>query len=87
ARLYTVIEVRDNGTGIDAQDKKQIFEPFYSNKNTNFNWGMGLYHVRTIVRSHLGSLRVENRKGGGAAFFILLPRYDGRTRREGKHRK
>ena len=86
-RLYTVIEVRDNGTGIDAQDKKQIFEPFYSNKNTNFNWGMGLYHVRTIVRSHLGTLRVENRKGGGAAFFILLPRYDGRTRREGKHRK
>ena len=87
ARLYTVIEVRDNGTGIDAQDRKQIFEPFYSNKNTNFNWGMGLYHVRTIVRSHLGTLRVENRKGGGAAFFILLPRYDGRTRREGKHRK
>lgn len=86
-RLYTVIEVRDNGTGIDAQDRKQIFEPFYSNKNTNFNWGMGLYHVRTIVRSHLGTLRVENRKGGGAAFFILLPRYDGRTRREGKHRK
>ena len=46
---------------------------------------MGLYHVRTIVRSHLGSLRVENRKEGGAVFFILLPRFDGRTRREGRH--
>ena len=81
-RLYTVIEVRDHGKGIAEEDKRKIFEPFYSSKNTNFNWGMGLYHVRTIVRSHLGSLRVENRKGGGAAFFILLPRYDGRTRRE-----
>ena len=86
-RLYTVLEVRDNGTGIDQAERKQIFEPFYSSKNTNFNWGMGLYHVRTIVRSHLGTLRVENRKGGGAAFFILLPRYDGRTRREGRRDK
>ena len=83
-RLYTVIEVRDNGVGINESERKQIFEPFYSSKNTNFNWGMGLYHVRTIVRSHLGTLRVENRREGGAAFFILLPRYDGRTRREGK---
>ena len=86
-RLYTVIEVRDNGTGIDETERRKIFEPFYSSKNTNFNWGMGLYHVRTIVRSHLGTLRVENRKEGGAAFFILLPRYDGSTRREGRHRK
>ena len=85
-RLYTVIEVRDNGTGIDEKELKHIFEPFYSSKNTNYNWGMGLYHVRTIVRSHLGTLRVENRREGGAAFFVLLPRYDGSTRREGRHR-
>ena len=86
-RLYTVLEVRDDGTGIDETERRKIFEPFYSSKNTNFNWGMGLYHVRTIVRSHLGTLQVENRKEGGAAFFILLPRYDGSTRREGRHRK
>ena len=86
ARLYTVIEVRDHGKGIDEDEKRRIFEPFYSSKNTNFNWGMGLYHVRTIVRSHLGSMRVENMREGGADFYILLPRYDGRTRREGRHR-
>ena len=86
-RLYTVLEVRDDGTGIDESDRHRIFEPFYSSKNTNYNWGMGLYHVRTIVRSHLGTLQVENRKEGGASFFILLPRYDGSTRREVKHRK
>ena len=86
-RLYTVLEVRDHGDGISKEDKRRIFEPFYSSKNTNFNWGMGLYHVRTIVRSHLGTLRVENRREGGAAFFVLLPRYDGRTRRKGRHGK
>lgn len=77
-RLYTVLEVRDRGTGIPPTDIKHIFEPFYSGKNTNFNWGMGLYHVRTIVRSHLGSIRVENRPGGGVSFLILLPRYSAR---------
>ena len=74
-RLYTVLEVRDHGPGIRPEEFKHIFEPFYSSKNANFNWGMGLYHVRTIVRSHLGSLRVENRPEGGASFYILLPRY------------
>ena len=82
-RLYTVLEVRDRGTGIPSADMKHIFEPFYSGKNSSFNWGMGLYHVRTIVRSHLGSIRVENRAGGGASFFILLPRYTVRSGLEG----
>ena len=68
-RLYTVIEVRDNGVGINESERKQIFEPFYSSKNTNFNWGMGLYHVRTIVRSHLGTLRVEKPAGGRGGLF------------------
>ena len=75
-RLYTVLEVRDHGTGIPRAAIKHICEPFYSSKNSNYNWGMGLYHVQTIIRSHLGSLRVENRAGEGASFFLLLPRYD-----------
>ena len=74
-RLYTVLEVRDRGAGIPPKELKHIFEPFYSGKSSSFNWGMGLYHVRTIVRSHLGSIRVERRTGGGTAFLILLPRY------------
>ena len=82
-RLYTVLEVRDRGTGIPPKELKHIFEPFYSGKNSNFNWGMGLYHVRTIVRSHLGSIRVENRPDGGTSFLILLPRY-GAQRAGGK---
>ena len=69
----TVLEVRDRGTGIPPTDIKHIFEPFYSGKNTNFNWGMGLYHVRTIVRSHLGSIRVENRPGAVFPFSSYCP--------------
>lgn len=75
-RLWTAIEVRDRGVGISRGEQKKIFEPFYSSKNSNTSWGMGLYHARTIVRAHLGSLRVESAPGEGTSFLILLPRYD-----------
>jgi len=77
-RLYVVIEVHDNGVGISKRDQKKIFDPFYTNKNTNYNWGMGLHYVRQIVKSHLGMLRLESIKGKGTSFFIMLPRYSKR---------
>lgn len=77
-RQYTVIEVRDNGLGLGKGQTKKIFEPFYSNKNSNSNWGMGLYYVREIVKSHLGSLHVESKAGVGSSFYILLPKYENR---------
>lgn len=74
-RLYTVIEVQDNGKGMTKSQIKKIFDPFYSSKNSNFNWGMGLHYVREIVKSHLGSIRVESEDGKGSSFYILLPKY------------
>ena len=74
-RLYVVLEVRDEGCGMTKAEQKKIFEPFYSSKNSNTSWGMGLYHVRTIIRAHVGSLRVESRPGRGTSFFVLLPKY------------
>ena len=75
-RQYTVIEVHDNGLGLAKGQTKKIFEPFYSSKNSNSNWGMGLYYVREIVKSHLGSLHVESKEGVGSVFYILLPKYE-----------
>ena len=74
-RLYTVLEISDEGGGITQEEQKKICEPFYSSKNSNMSWGMGLYHVRTIVRAHVGSLRVESQPGKGTSFFVLLPKY------------
>ena len=74
-RLYTVIEIKDNGTGIPRGLVKKIFDPFYTSKNRNHNWGMGLYYVRAIVKGHLGNLRVESKEGEGSSFYILLPKY------------
>ena len=73
-RLYTVLEVRDEGVGIARSEQRKIFEPFYSSKNSNYSWGMGLYHARMIVKAHLGQLRVESAPGRGTSFFVMLPR-------------
>lgn len=73
-RQYTVIEVRDKGAGIERKDLKRIMEPFYSTKNSNFNWGMGLHYVHTIVKEHFGLLRYESREGEGTTFFLFLPK-------------
>ena len=73
-RLYTVLEVRDEGVGIARSEQRKIFEPFYSSKNSNYSWGMGLYHARMIVKAHLGQLRVESTLGRGTSFFVMLPR-------------
>lgn len=74
-RLYTVIEIRDNGIGIPEKDLKKVFYPFYSNKNSKTNWGMGLYYVKETVKSHYGMIRIESKEGQGTSFFVLLPKY------------
>lgn len=75
-RLYTLIEVSDNGLGMSKSQIKKIFDPFYSSKNSNYNWGMGLYYVREVVKSHLGKMRVESTEGKGSKFYILIPKYE-----------
>ena len=74
-RLYSVVEIKDNGPGIADHEKNKIFEPFYSSKNSNFNWGMGLHYAREIVKGHYGTIRLETIEGEGTTFYVLLPRY------------
>ena len=74
-RLYSVIEIKDYGKGMNKKLKKKVFDPFFSSKNSNHNWGMGLYYVREIVKSHLGQINIESVEGRGSSFYIMLPRY------------
>ena len=74
-RLYVTFEIRDNGKGMSRHVQKKIFDPFYTSKNTNNNWGMGLYYVRQIVKNHMGMLRLESKEGEGTRFFAEIPKY------------
>ncbi|HEV8310374.1 MAG TPA: ATP-binding protein [Methylomirabilota bacterium] len=67
------IEVRDTGRGIPAAHRKQIFEPFFSTKESGQGTGLGLFISAQIVREHRGRIDVESEEGGGSTFRVVLP--------------
>ena len=75
---YVRIEVADTGTGISEEDLPRIFEPFFSTKagSAAGGTGLGLSTVYGIVRQMEGSVTVTSRRGQGATFTLLLPRFD-----------
>ncbi|HEU4643684.1 MAG TPA: two-component regulator propeller domain-containing protein, partial [Gemmatimonadaceae bacterium] len=68
---YALLEVDDDGCGMDAALLGRIFDPFYSTKFTGR--GLGLAALLGIVRAHHGGLTVASAPGRGARFRIYLP--------------
>lgn len=68
---HVEIHVCDTGPGLDPGVRDLLFEPFFSTKPHGL--GMGATIVRAIVERHHGSLRADNRPGGGAEFTITMP--------------
>lgn len=68
-----IVEIADNGPGIKPEILKQIFDPFFTTKDPGKGTGLGLYISYDIIQKLGGSIRAENRKGGGAVFTIILP--------------
>jgi PAS domain S-box-containing protein len=71
AAEMAVIEVSDNGRGIEAQDLANIFSPFFT--TSKGGTGLGLPAVRRIARVHGGSVDVKSVVGEGSTFTIRLP--------------
>jgi PAS domain S-box-containing protein len=67
-----VIEVRDNGCGMNEQIRRNIFTPFFSTKETR-GTGLGLALTARIVKLHRGAVTVESEPDRGATFRIQLP--------------
>jgi signal transduction histidine kinase len=65
------ITFQDSGPGIPAEQREQIFNPFFTTKETGV--GLGLSIVSKIVDDHRGSIRVTSEPGKGACFHVFLP--------------
>jgi len=80
-----VVEVRDNGVGLDAEQQRRVLEGalglrdslhHHSSSTLEFNsagMGLGLSIARGIVEAHGGDLRLESAPGRGSTFVIRLP--------------
>lgn len=69
--VYAVFEVSDTGTGMDAEQLKRIFTPFYTTKAGGR--GLGLAVVYDIVKRHGGGIQVTSEPGEGTTIRVFLP--------------
>jgi two-component system NtrC family sensor kinase len=73
-RKGIMIAVSDNGPGIPKQDVSRVFEPFYSTKKRNANFGLGLTYCYMVAQAHEGTLSVASEQGKGTTFTLRLPK-------------
>jgi signal transduction histidine kinase len=67
-----ILEITDNGIGMDSETQDKIFTPFFSSKGTK-GTGLGLFIANTIIEQHGGEIKVKSKVGQGTLFQIKIP--------------
>jgi Signal transduction histidine kinase len=70
-RQSVAVEIKDNGSGIDAEDMPHIFNPFFTRKN--YGTGLGLSLVKKIIDIHQGTVDISSKKNEGTKVLVILP--------------
>ena len=65
-----VIEIADNGSGMDKESLGRLFEPYFTSKPKGN--GLGLTNTQNIILNHKGTIQAESEKGKGTTFIIAL---------------
>jgi PAS domain S-box-containing protein len=69
-----IVEIEDNGPGMDEHIRKRIFEPFFTTKDVGIGTGLGLSVSYFIVtNNHGGTIEIKSQKDKGSTFVINLP--------------
>lgn len=71
---YVLIEVADDGVGMDSATRERLFEPFFTTKPSGQGSGIGLAVVYRVVERCGGFLQVDSEPGQGTRMRIYLPR-------------
>ncbi|HEX3048503.1 MAG TPA: HAMP domain-containing sensor histidine kinase [Bacillota bacterium] len=68
-----VVEIKDNGTGINKENLPYLFEPFFTTKNHQSNYGLGLTYCYNVMKEHQGSIEIISHEGKGASVLLKFP--------------
>jgi signal transduction histidine kinase len=68
---FLVVDVRDNGAGIEPEDREKIFDPFFSTKESGT--GLGLAIASKVIQAHGGYIKVWSEAGRGSIFSLYFP--------------
>ncbi|MEO8569128.1 MAG: HAMP domain-containing sensor histidine kinase, partial [Ginsengibacter sp.] len=68
-----LINIADNGNGIQQNIIDKIFQPFFTTKPTGQGTGLGLSLSYDMIKAHGGEIKVETKEGEGTTFIIQLP--------------
>ena len=68
-----IIEIIDQGTGIQGNDFSKIFDPFFTTKSEGEGTGLGLSVSYGIIKHHGGTISIDNMKDAGVKVRITLP--------------
>lgn len=70
-----IVEVEDNGQGMDFDTLENIFLPFFTTKDSEKGTGLGLYIVKSICDAHEVMISCESKKGVGTKFQLVFNKY------------
>ena len=68
-----VLRVKDTGCGLDKEEKRQIFRPYYTTKPADSHLGLGLYYCYHVMDKHHGRIEVESEPGKGTEISLYFP--------------
>jgi len=79
---FVLLEVQDEGVGMNPETLKRVFEPFFTTKFTGR--GLGMAAVLGIVRGHGGAIQIDSEQGKGTTIRVLLPACEAPERKAAK---
>ncbi len=80
---YVALTVRDTGSGMDAETRDRMFEPFFTTRSPERGSGLGLAIVLGIIQEHEGAIEVESAPGAGTTVRLIVPAAESEEPEEG----